>query len=84
MGSNPSVGTMKVQIQVRDMTKILAGMDPNEVIFEYDLTPEEIIARVKEKQIDGWLEQVRQEIKAVGIAAYMQAAQEPASPVLEG
>jgi hypothetical protein len=83
VGSNPSIGTMKVQVQVKDLTKILNGMDPNAVIFEYDLTPEEIIARVKEKQLEGWLQQVRREIKEVGIEAYMQVAKEQAAPVLE-
>lgn len=77
---------MKVKVQVKDLIQVLKGMDPDEVIFEYELTPEEILAEAKCRQLDEWAEKIRKEIKEIGLEAYFaatKAAQEQAASLLE-
>jgi DNA phosphorothioation-dependent restriction protein DptG len=74
---------MKVQVQAKDLLDALQGMDPDEVVFEYEIPAEELLHHLKERQRKGWQEKVRQEIEKVGVEAFFQLTEGRAAPVLE-
>jgi hypothetical protein len=83
VGSTPTDGTMKIQVQAKDLLNAIQGMDPDAVVFEYTVSAKELVEHIKNRQLSNWAEQVRQKIQEAGVEAFFQTQEGHTAPVLE-